>query len=284
MDLREEIERDLSTEPVDRFAIEDALRAGRRTVVRRRALSALAATVASVAIATSLVVALDPGAAPSGDRVASRGADRCDLPSAGRTSAECEGYQLLQDDPVAYTSSGTLVIRDGWTYTARIMDPLVGVDAAAVEVTDGADTDWALLKEPGADGSLFAQHADPADLRGDLTFGAWVSYVASRWQGTPATLLVAYTRGGDLEALPGWAIRQQATGLTMPAGYRGPTGVDAVVQLDDDARTWYLVQRAGGMALAFPLFGRFGSVEDVLAHVSSPAYDPDRQCMLGEAQ
>jgi hypothetical protein len=284
MDLREDIERDLLTEPVDRFEMEDALRAGRRAVVRRRVLSTLAATAASVAVATGLAVTLNPaGTAATEGRAASGGrTDDCSVPSAGPTSERCAGQQFLDDHPVAYTPSGELVIRDGWSWTFRVTEPLDGVSGTAGSVSDGTDTEWAVLKAPDERNDRFSQYADPADLPPDLTFDRWLEVARARWQGTPTTSLVTYDASGELVAQPGLQIRQQRFDVTFPAGYRGPEGVDAIVEMAVPDRAWFLVRPTPDGAEAFPLFLGARDVEAVFAFLSSPAYDPDRQGMLGE--
>lgn len=275
MNLRERIERDVRVGPVDTFDLDVTLRQGRRAVRRKRAMTGIAGTAAAVALATGLTVGMTGSGDPDPDpdtSVANQGAAaRC--PAAGRSTPECSTESALDDKNVTVTPSGELVVRDGWTITHQVDDPIPTVKTVAVAVTRGDDTEWALIKYPDANGDVFAEHTGPQDFPG-VTFDHWLDYAVSRWTGEGTNALVKFTSSGKLVARSGWTIDQQATGLSMPPGYRGPAGVTAVMQLDlDRSSGWYLVRPTAAGAEAFPVLaangGMVGSIDGVLEYVGS---------------
>ncbi|SEB99593.1 hypothetical protein SAMN04489844_1472 [Nocardioides exalbidus] len=289
MDLRDDIERELAGEPVDLFRMDDALVAGRSALRRRRVLTLVAGAAAVVALGSGLTVALNLGQSPvDADRVASQGdSDECaqGRVSAGQSGSCNDSESFLQENAVGYTPSGRLIVRSGWDIVDEVDNPLGEVPATAVAVSNSDRTEWAVLKKPGGPGGgSLHEHVNPANLSSALTFDAWVRYEASRFLGTPATNLVRFGADGDLRPLPGWSIEQQANDVTLPAGYRGPSGVTAVISLDDAPGVWFLVRPAAGgsegQAEAFPVIGAGTSIASVLTHTASAAYDPDRQGLL----
>ena len=288
MSLRESIDRDVTNVPVDPFDLDLTLRQGRRAVRRRRTIASVAGAAATVAVAAALSADMTGAGVPAPDApVASQGSDdRC--PAAGRTTPECRGQQFLDDHNVTLTPSGELVVRNGWTITQQVDDPIAPIAAVAVAVSNGTDAEWALIKDPDADRDVFSEHVDPENLPAAVTFDVWLDYATSRWTGKATTVVAEFDGAGKLAALPGWSIRQQATGLTMPAGYQGPPGVTAIMQLgrEGSGGGWYLVRPSATGAEAFPVLAREGgmdnSIDGVLAYASSE-YVRDQQGMVRPA-
>lgn len=141
-------------------------------------------------------------------------------------------------------------------------------------MSNGTDAEWALIKYPDADRDVFSEHVDPEDFPAAVTFDAWLDYTTSRWTGQATTAVATFNAAGELVALPGWSVRKQATGLTMPPGYKGPPGVTAVMQLGPErSGGWYLVRPSAAGAEAFPVVASEGgmadSIDGVLAYASS---------------
>ncbi len=274
MSLRESIDRDPTGAPADPFDLDLTLRRGRRVVRRRRTVAALTGTAATVVLATALTAGLSTSGDPVRDTaVASRGSEiRC--PAAEGLIPECTSQVFRYDNNVTVTSSGKLVVRAGWSVTRRVEDPIANVRTVAVAVSDGTEVEWALIEYPDANGDAFAEHTGPRDFPG-VAFDDWLDYAKSRWTGEGTTAVVRFNQAGELVAQPGWSISQQATGLTMPAGYRGPADVTAVVQVLGPKRSggWYLVRHTPTGAEAFPVVawdgGMEGSIEGVLEYASS---------------
>lgn len=302
MSLRERIDLEIASAPLDPFDLHSTLQQGRRVVRRRRTwvvLSGAAATVAlAVPVAAGLVMTGDPRPeAP----VAGQESD-VTCPAAGRSTPECSGQQFLNQDNVTLTPSGELVVRNGWTITQKIDDPIPKIEAVGVAVSDGTNAAWALIKYPDGDRDVSSEHVDPANLPAGVTFDAWLNFASSRWTGDATTVVAKFNDSGDLVAMPGWSILQQATNLTMPSRYRGPPGVTAVMQLQQDlvnvykvecdecaehAFGWYLVRRTPQGADAFPVLDPNGdmtnSVEGVLAYAAT-GYKLNEQGMVRPAQ
>ncbi len=291
MDLRENIERELASEPADFLVMHEVLEVGRRALLRRRITSTLSGVAAAVTVVAGLVMVVNIASGdPDRTKVASlENSTRCREPSAGRSSEFCLGQAALDGHHVAYRHNGVLAVREGWTVQIRVDDPLSGIPGAALAVSNGTDAEWALLKQPGPEGGggALAEHVDPSTLPSDLTFESWLDGARAHWLGTPATSLVRYDSDGNLQALPGWTVLQQAANVNLPVGYRGPQGVSAVMELDGGDIRWYLVRPVTstnaslGAAEAFPLLGPdFNSPADALAFASSPSYDINAQSLV----
>lgn len=264
--------------------------AGRTALRRMRVLSVVAGVAAVVVLGSGLTVALSLGdARPDQGRVASRETtSTCAQDQAGTSEqpGSCDSSQMfLYDRAVTYTPSGERVVRTGCEVVDEVVEPLGDVPAAAVAVSDGTDTEWALMKRPGRPGGgSIQEHVDPVDFSSSLTFESWVDLMASRFLGRATTTLVRFNELGQLVARPGWRIDEQATDVQLRPGYHGPSGVSAVVRLVEAPGVWFLVRPAPDgtdrRAQAFPLLDAGSSVTAVLSFTASDAYDPDRQGFL----
>lgn len=290
MDLRERIDRELETLPEDPFYLPATLAQGRRVVRRRRAVTALAAA-ASVAV-VSAGIAWGPVPLTNGpSTVASQPtSEPCPIdqdPQGSWEPVPCDPQSYLHGGEAAtYTLQGELVVREGWWITQQVDSPLESFPhSIALEVTNGSEIKWVLLKygndRPGQGNTVFGQNDDREDYPEVPDFATWLDHIKARWLGIPTTVVVEFGSEGTLQPLPGWAIEQQRTGLTMGPDYAGPEGVTAVAEIND---WWYLVRPTEDGAEAFPVIypyvGQPDTIEGFLEFVHSPDYLPGEQGML----
>jgi hypothetical protein len=288
MDLRERIDRELIALPEDPFDLPATLAQGRRAIRRRRGATALAAA-ASVAV-VSAGIAWGPVLSPSEPAIVASQPTSEPCPHGAQGPAEprpCDPQSYLSEGQAAtYTLQGELVVRDGWWITQQVDSPLESFPhSIALEVTNGSQIQWALLKygndRPGEGNTVFGQNDDRDDYPEVPDFTAWLDHVKARWLGTPTKVVVEFGSDGTLQPLPGWTIEQQRTGLTMGPDFPGAEGVTAVAEIND---WWYLVRPTENGADAFPVIypyvGQPDTIEGFLEFVHSPDYLPDEQGML----
>jgi hypothetical protein len=283
MDLREDIDRDLARTPADPFDLGEVLGQGRRAVRRRRIVSAVACAAASVAGVAGLhgldqTTRTTDRDTPVASQEREDRSGSCETVGAGTWESSCDAQLYFYDDrSVTYTPDGRLIVRAGWTLTEKVEDPIPGVDAVAVSVTNGVDSQWALIKYPEPDGDVFLENVDPKDFP-EVTFESWLDYARSKWLGTSTMELVTFNARGQLDGKHGWDIRRQAPVPAMPKGYKGPDGVTTVVQLEQTS-DWYLVRPTARGPEAFPLLTPpDGGVEAALS--TAARYVPGEQAWV----
>lgn len=185
--IAEHLDAAIGAPPPDDAALDRLLTAGRRARTRRR-LAIGAGTAAAAIVVGGTAWALAPG----GD--ASTASDR--TPIAGQTSADPQSVLEQDDLLVAFGADGELVIRDGWTVTQRIANPM-GVEppqrSVALEVTDGTDRFWYFL-HGDADG--WGASSDPAQ-KGYASLEEWTAEQAAANEESPTDPV---TEPLDLEA------------------------------------------------------------------------------------
>jgi hypothetical protein len=207
--------------------------AGRRARARRRAgLGAACAVVllagggVALAAAGSDRAATDPGVATD--------------PAAPGTRGE---GALVDDELVALTLDGRLVVRDGVEVLQRVDNPLGSAPPASslgLAVREGGTTYWYLLDTDGTSG---AGSSHEVARRSFPTLRSWLADRVALESGRPTLALVRMAPDGRLTPRDGVTIVRQRTGVRLGNDFADPGTPTAVAEVRWRGRTWFVAAR-----------------------------------------
>ncbi len=237
MSLHEEIERSFGTGPEHR-PVEHRIAAGRRALLRRRAVTAVTGVGLVAVLATAyVVVSPDPRGGPTGTVAVAP--TPSPAPSSTVTAVPWEG-----NVPLRYLD-GELQLRQGVVVHEHIENPY-GDEAPkqsdAFDITYDGQRMWTII-ELGAGGDNFMS-SSPSN--GWASFSDWVADQAgagARNGGWPDTLRL--TRDGEVVASAGSEVLQRTDHPKLGSSFAPPgtpTGA-AVVRAGEDGVGYFVVWR-----------------------------------------
>lgn len=222
--------------PPPAFAIAITVAAGRRAVRRRR--------VATGGLVLASALALATGWAATTGGVGHGREDGGPVAGTGH-----HGYRSVTDlndlVPVRYEGDGALVVKEGWSITERIDDPLTGsslwnepalvVDSAAVVARRGDLVRWVILWQLDESSGGARSETEPGRSFPDLS--AWVDYEVEVLTTSSTTRLVTLEEEGELRARDGVRVVGASEPLSALEG-----GVAVRLRVDGDT-VWGVAHR-----------------------------------------
>jgi hypothetical protein len=243
----------------------DRLAVGRAALRRRRRSAAAGSAVGVVLVVVASFTAFGSGGSgPQGADPAVPGPSEVSQPEEPdqpappdelRTLEEVRKARLVSNQhPASLDLDGSLVVKDGWRVTRRVLEPVGHQPPEAslgVVVTDGARTRWMLLTLD----RVLDEHGDPirdevspsasADDpgKGHSRFEDWLASMVELAGGPGSSPLVEVTAADEVVAGPG-ATLLDVQQVPVVEGYTSPG--DRVARVDRGGRVWFVVVRGHG--------------------------------------